>query len=571
MRQQKRKTVLFLFLLLMLLIMPAAAFGETTDSNQDGYHDGDVKAIKAIIKSSTDLADTFSTEKPDDWEKGGLVKWDNAEPKRVVLLDLIGYEDFKASPDISPLSELTEVYIACFSDNVKTLNTKANTKLRVLECTGTHINKLDVSKNAALEKLYFSETGVKSIDVTGNPALTHLVCAETRVSALDVSKNPELQTLVCYDTRITELDVSKNQKLTNLNCHNTGVKKLDVKGLKVLESLYCSGTKVEALNLSKNTLLEYLDCAGTKISSLNLSANKKLLTLDIGGTSLTTLDLSNNIKLKRVALNDTITRFTGVNGCKVTVKKTSGGTTAANYYDVETNKLTLRAEPKSGYWLSKWSGLPKKTEIDDKEAEFVLSGDVEASAVFTKTPIAVKDLKVKTTSTKYLKLVWDELEGADGYKVYQYNSRTKKYKQLKSIAGEGNTAYTVKKLSPGKSYKFKVRAFANGKNGTCTMLKAPTKPSRTAITKLSTGSSKHYIKAAWEKKTGTGYQIKIATDSNFKKNMKVYKVTSYKTHSKKMTNLKKGRTYYIKVRAYKTYGGETVYGSWSETKKKKCK
>ncbi len=64
-----------------------------------------------------------------------------------------------------------------------------------------------------------------------------------------------------------------------------------------------------------------------------------------------------------------------------------------------------------------------------------------------------------------------------------------------------------------------------------------------------------------------GYQIVYSTDKKFKKNVK--KVTISGT-SKTISKLSKGRTYYIKVRAYKKDStGAKVYGSFSSIKKVK--
>ena len=67
----------------------------------------------------------------------------------------------------------------------------------------------------------------------------------------------------------------------------------------------------------------------------------------------------------------------------------------------------------------------------------------------------------------------------------------------------------------------------------------------------------------------TGYQFTIATDKKFKKNVKT-------VNTKKLTttciSLKKGTTYYIKVRAYKTdSAGKKVYGAYSSVKRIKVK
>lgn len=66
-----------------------------------------------------------------------------------------------------------------------------------------------------------------------------------------------------------------------------------------------------------------------------------------------------------------------------------------------------------------------------------------------------------------------------------------------------------------------------------------------------------------------GYQILYATNSKFTKGKKN---VSTKLTSKTLTKLKKGTTYYVKVRAYKTdSAGNKVYGSYSKAKKLKIR
>ncbi len=79
------------------------------------------------------------------------------------------------------------------------------------------------------------------------------------------------------------------------------------------------------------------------------------------------------------------------------------------------------------------------------------------------------------------------------------------------------------------------------------------------------------IKASWKKTSGaSGYQIKTATDKNFTKNSKTYTVKSpVQTYTVK--SLKAGKTYYGKIRTYKTIDGVKYYGSWSSVKKIKVK
>ena len=184
----------------------------------------------------------------------------------------------------------------------------------------------------------------------------------------------------------------------------------------------------------------------------------------------------------------------------------------------------------------------------------------------------VSGLKADTYGTSYLTLTWNKVADAESYKIQKYSSGS--YKTIKILSGSAASTYKVSGLTSGSGYRFRVVAsrtkYDITANSCSSTLYAPVKPGKVALSRLRTGSS-HYITASWKKKTGTGYQVKLATNSKFTSGVKTYKVTSYKTLSRKMTKLRKGRIYYVKVRAYKTYGGRTVYGSYSSCKKLKCR
>ncbi len=76
------------------------------------------------------------------------------------------------------------------------------------------------------------------------------------------------------------------------------------------------------------------------------------------------------------------------------------------------------------------------------------------------------------------------------------------------------------------------------------------------------------VTASWKKTAGAkGYQICYSTSSKWK-NKKQKLVSKNKVVIKK---LKKRKTYYFRVRAYRLEGKKKVYGSWSGTKKIKIK
>ncbi len=93
------------------------------------------------------------------------------------------------------------------------------------------------------------------------------------------------------------------------------------------------------------------------------------------------------------------------------------------------------------------------------------------------------------------------------------------------------------------------------------------KPSRVKIKKALNKSGRKIL-LKWKKvKTASGYQIQYSLKRNFK-GKKTKKATKTKCLLKK---LKKGKTYYIRIRAYTTSGGSKVNGKWSKVKKVKVK
>ena len=66
------------------------------------------------------------------------------------------------------------------------------------------------------------------------------------------------------------------------------------------------------------------------------------------------------------------------------------------------------------------------------------------------------------------------------------------------------------------------------------------------------------------------YDVYIGTNSSVTKGLVKY--TNVKSYYKISKKLKKGKTYYVKVRARVTNSqGKVVYGAWSTVKKIKCK
>lgn len=70
----------------------------------------------------------------------------------------------------------------------------------------------------------------------------------------------------------------------------------------------------------------------------------------------------------------------------------------------------------------------------------------------------VKGVKAKAGKKK-VTVSWKKVAGANGYKVYRYNSSTGKYKVAKTIKKGTTVKWTNTKLKKGKTYKYKVKAY----------------------------------------------------------------------------------------------------------------
>lgn len=95
---------------------------------------------------------------------------------------------------------------------------------------------------------------------------------------------------------------------------------------------------------------------------------------------------------------------------------------------------------------------------------------------------------------------------------------------------------------------------------------ATSKLPATSITSLSAKDNGFTVK--WKKKTKiTGYQIQYSTSSKFSmKNTKTVKIKKAKTASKKITDLKSSKKYYVRIRTYKIVKKKKSYSSWSKKK-----
>ena len=132
-----------------------------------------------------------------------------------------------------------------------------------------------------------------------------------------------------------------------------------------------------------------------------------------------------------------------------------------------------------------------------------------------------------------------------------------------------NTDYTVK-YSNNKAIG-KATVTIKGKGKYTGVIKKTFKivPMKQVITSVTAKTKAFAVK--WTKDLNVhGYQVKYSTKSNFSGGKSVY-VKKNTTVSKTFTGLTAKKTYYVKVRSYKTVNGTKYYSSWSSAKKVKTK
>lgn len=160
----------------------------------------------------------------------------------------------------------------------------------------------------------------------------------------------------------------------------------------------------------------------------------------------------------------------------------------------------------------------------------------------------------------YVTLSWDQIP-CDEYRIYLYNTKTKKYDGVKKTK---NNYYTHKSRKQLTSYKYAVKGIIYGENGTAktktvyvTVTTTPNVPKVTLVTKNKA------VTVKWNKNSKVdGYQVYRMTNWD-------YEMTRVKTIKDKNTiswtnkGLSNDDDYYFAVRAFKKVNGKYVYSELS--------
>lgn len=187
--------------------------------------------------------------------------------------------------------------------------------------------------------------------------------------------------------------------------------------------------------------------------------------------------------------------------------------------------------------------------------------------------ITVKDIGTpkitgyKNTSSSTAVLSWDKVGGAEGYRLYRYNTDTKKYTKIATLSGEDKLSYRVKNLDCGSTYYFAIRAYrklndtviwsdisANRK------VKAiPVAPSISSVKAVNDET----ISVKWNTLSDvTGYELYRAVETDGSYSF-LKRITSNTVDYFSNVSLTPSTVYYYKIRSYKTVDKKRIYSAFS--------
>ena len=172
-------------------------------------------------------------------------------------------------------------------------------------------------------------------------------------------------------------------------------------------------------------------------------------------------------------------------------------------------------------------------------------------------PAATASLTAENQATG-IKLTWKKVTGANGYKVYRESTL------IKTItSGSTVTFADAKANTNGTKYTYKVVAKGTTGDSTLSRSRVIYRVARPAVSSVTnTAASKMTLK--WGKNAkATGYVIHYSTDKTFKSGNKSVTVTSASAVSRVISGLTKGKTYYVRIRTYKTVGSAKYWSVWS--------
>ena len=253
--------------------------------------------------------------------------------------------------------------------------------------------------------------------------------------------------------------------------------------------------------------------------------------------------------------------------------------TFSSTIDISDYDVTLSADKYT------YDGKAKTPDVTVNDGRTVLSEDTDYDVVYTDN-VNAGTAKVSVTGKgKYVGSIEKtftitpaslfKATASTSAKKYVYTGKARKPAVTVKLNGKKlikNVDYTVTYSANKNTGKatYTVKGIGNyygSKNGSFII-----KPKKLTVKKLTTPKTKQ-LKVFWKKAPGnvTGYQIQTALNKKFTKSKVNTYVKKPAATAKTIKDLKKGKTYFVRVRAYKKVGNTKYFGAFSTIKKIRVK
>ena len=187
------------------------------------------------------------------------------------------------------------------------------------------------------------------------------------------------------------------------------------------------------------------------------------------------------------------------------------------------------------------------------------------SKTFIISPQKVNSVSIAINSAKTATVSWGKVDKVSGYEILKYDANKNSFVHA-VYASADSTSYQFTKLQNSALHSYIVKAYKTidgdkyfGEQSDAVSVFI--KPAKAQLTSVTMKNST--LNVEWKKLDCTGYEIIYTTDRKFKKGLKTVKIKNSNTTKKAIKKLKKGKKYYVKVRAYAVNNGEKLYGSKS--------
>ena len=358
-------------------------------------------------------------------------------------------------------------------------------------------------------------------------------CGATRFTSHTYSNACDSSCNVCGSTRTVSGHVYDN--LCDSTCNTCGYERTpephQFGGLCDEACVICGVIPIEAAHIFDNNCDSTCNrCGTTRTPSAHIYSNGCDKSCNVCGITrpIGSHEFSNSCDTTcNVCGGKRTIKHTYTNNCDTKCNVCSATRTITHAYRTTTTKATL----------SKNGSIVKKCTVCGHTA----SSTIKYAKTFTlSTTSYTYDGKVKTPTVTVKDSAGKTLKKNTDYTVSYAKGRKNVGTYKVTIKLKGNYSGT-------KTLNFKIN------------------PAKTAVSKLT--ASKNSIKVNVTKKSTqvTGYQIQYSTSKKF---TGAKTITSYKTTSVTLKNLKVKKLYYIRVRTYKTVNGKKYYSAWSTSKSK---